>query len=205
MDPALAQVVRNAAWWLVVGGSLGFVGAVWPPYRQWSAPLEEGLRVISAHPIGWKMIHLGFVTGIWTLVAGLSLLAWSLSGRPGVTPATVSAVLLALAALAWTADIVLRLGPTVWAADSLVATGAVPEAFGAWRGVRGVLFAVFSVLAYLAVAGTGWAMLDAGLVSRTLGWVLVAWGLSLGFGFGYNVPVVAYIPFMVLGGFLLRG
>lgn len=44
MEPADGTLFRLAGWLLVAGGSLAVVGAFWPPHRQWSAPLEEGLR-----------------------------------------------------------------------------------------------------------------------------------------------------------------
>ncbi len=205
MDSALVQVVRNAAWWMLVGGSLGFIGACWPPYRQWSAPLKESLQVIAAHPIGWKMIHAGFITGIWMLVVGATVLAYALHGRPGGTLAALAAGLLAVAALMWSANIAYRLGVTVWAANDFVARGEIPESYARWSTLASYAFAGFSVLAYLAVALTGGVVLQSNLGQRPLGWVLVAWGASLGFVVGYNVPVIAYIPFIVLGAFLLRG
>lgn len=52
MDAFLATSQRTAGWLLVAGGMLAIVGAFWPPYKQWSAPLPEALRVIAAHPIG---------------------------------------------------------------------------------------------------------------------------------------------------------
>jgi hypothetical protein len=40
--------------------------------------------------------------------------------------------------------------------------------------------------------------------SSTIGWLLVVWGLSLGFVVGCNVPVIAYIPFIIVGVIVLR-
>jgi hypothetical protein len=138
------------------------------------------------------------------LVVGLTLLAYALHGAPGGKLATAAAVLLALGAVCWTLNVSYRLSVTVSAANQLVARGALPESYAAWRTAASYLFAGFSVLAYLAVAATGGVVLQAQLGSSTLGWVLVAWGLTLGFAVGYNVPVIAYIPFIILGAFMLR-
>jgi hypothetical protein len=204
MDGALTQVVRSAAWWWVVGGCLGFAGACWPPYRQWSAPLEEGLRVIQSHPVGWSIIHAGFVTGIWMLVVGTALQAYALRASAGGSLALLAAILLAFAALAWTTNIAYRLSVTVWAAGELVTRGAVPQEYADWKRFASYLFAGFSVLSYLSVAASGGVVLQSQLAPRALGWVLVAWGLSLGFVVGANVPAIAYVPFIVLGSFVLR-
>ena len=204
MDALVAPPIRNAAWWLLVGGSLATVGAFWPPYRQWIAPLEEGMRVIAAHPIGWKLIHLWFVAGTWIVVVGLGVLALAMRGREGASAALVAAVMFALASACWSLVIACRLCVTVQAANHLVTTGSLPEGYAVWRTWTGRLFAGFSLLAYGSIATTGWAMLRSGLVSRGLGWLLVVWGVTLGFVIGRNVPLVAYIPAIILGSVLLR-
>jgi hypothetical protein len=201
---AYDQVLRNAGWWLVAGGLLAVVGAFWPPYRQWIAPLEEGLRVIAAHPIGWKMIHAGFVTGTWTVVVGLCVLAIALHGRDGGTLALVTAVLFGVAAVCWSLNISFRLSTTVQAAQHLVATGSIPDDYAASSKLNSYLFAGFSVLAYLSVATLGWVVLQSDLASRAVGWLLIVWGLSFGFVIGRNVPVVAYVPAIIVGWSLLR-
>ncbi len=205
MDPALAQVVRHAAWWFFVGGCLGLIGGCWPPYRQWSAPLEEGLRVIAAHPTGWRLIHTGFLTGIWMLAVGALILAYALRGAPGGTAALVAACLVSAGAVAWSLNIAYRLSATVWAANRLVQSGAVPESYRAWKTLAGYLFAAFSVLSYASVAATGTVVLQSGLASRSVGWLMIAWGATLGFVVGSNVPLIAYIPYIILGGLVLRG
>jgi hypothetical protein len=69
-----------------------------------------------------------------------------------------------------------------------VTTGIIPSEFVAWQRFAGIMFACFSVGAYLVVAGLGALSLASAAVSRTLAWVFVAWGLSAGFIVGYNVP-----------------
>lgn len=204
MDGAPVPGLRLAAWLLVAGGSLAFIGACWPPYKQWYAPHEEGLRIIAAHPVGWRCIHAGFLSGSWVCTIGLVLLAHALRGREGGTMALATAVLFGLSAVCFSVNIAFRLGVTPWAADELVRSGQVPAGYAPWRAFAGVLFAAFSVLAYLSVASSGLCALRAELAPRALATLLVAWGLSGGFVVGANVPVLAFIPHILLGGFLLR-
>jgi hypothetical protein len=204
MAPESIAGLRNAAWLLVVGGVIGLIGACWPPYRQWSAPHEEGLRVIAAHPIGWRIIHIGFISGTWVSVVGLGSLAYAVRERPGGTLALTAALGFGVGAIAWTLNIAIRLGITPPAADALVATGSLPASYEVWRTRARILFAIFAVLAYASVAATGGLALRSGLASRTLAYLLIAWGASAGFVVGYNVPLLAYIPYIIVGVALLR-
>ncbi len=196
--------VRQAAWLLAAGGLVTFIGACWPPTRQWSAPLEDGLRVIAAHPIGWTCIHVGFLAGTWISTAGLVVLAWNWRGTNAGPWMLGAAIALALGSIFWTANITMRLGITPWAAREVVATGTIPPEFDSWRKVMSTCFAAFSVLAYAAVAGTGAACLKAGATSTTLAWLLVAWGVSGGWIVGAVIPLLAYLPYLILGVALLR-
>ena len=198
------QPIQVSGWLLIVGGLLAVIGAFWPPYRQWSAPLEEALRIIASHPIGWRCIHAGFVGGTVVSALGLAMLAYALRGAAGGSAARVSAVLFAVAAGLWLVNIAYRLSVMPWAANELVATGIVPATYAPWRSFAKLLFAGFSALGYLAVAASGWSALQASLTSPWVGWLLVVWGLSGGFVFGANVPFIMYVAFIVLGGHLVQ-
>lgn len=201
----LAAPLRLAGWVLVAGGMLAIVGAFWPPYRQWSAPLPEALRVIAAHPVGWRCIHAGFASGTVVATFGLALLAYALRGQPGGAHALLTAVAWGLGGSLWLANIAIRLSATRLAADELVVTGAIPTWYAAWKTCNGILFAAFSALAYGAVAGLGWTILRSAIAASWMGWLFVAWGLSAGFVVGASVPFIAYVPFVVLGISLVRG
>ena len=197
--------MRTAGWLLLAGGSLATFGAFMPPYKQWYSPLENGLRVIHANPIGWYAIHAGFLSGTWVSCAGLAVLAYALRDRPGEQWAIVMSVVYTLAAVCWTVNIGYRVTVWNWAAERFVTTGIIPSEFVAWQRFAGIMVACFSVGAYLVVAGLGALSLASAAVSRTLAWVFVVWGLSAGFIVGYNVPFIAYVPFILFGVFVLRG
>jgi hypothetical protein len=150
------------------------------------------------------MIHVGFFMGIWALVVGAAVLAYGVREQAGGNLAMFAAVFIAGAALCWTANIAYRLSVTVQAANVLVDTGSMPKDYAGWKGLAGYLFAGFSVLAYLSIAVTGWLVLKSGIAPTWMGWLMVAWGLSAGFVVGYNVPLIAYVPYIILGGSILR-
>lgn len=205
MDILLSNAQRSAGWLLIVGGMLAIVGAFWPPYKQWSAPQAEALRIIAEHPIGWRCIHAGFASGTVVSALGLAVLAYALRGRPGAELALIVAVAYAIGGTLWLTNLAVRLSATPWAANELVATGSIPAAYMPWRRFNGLLFAAFSTIAYACVAGLGWTIFRSSIAPSWTGWLFVVWGLSAGFVVGATVPFIAYVPFVVLGVLLVKG
>ena len=203
MDSA-SGTLRAAAWLLFAGGACAIVGAMLPPYRQWTAPLEEGLRAIAGNPVGWWSIHAGFFLGTVLSAVGLALFAAGLRGRPGGDWALVAAVAFAMAGTAWIVNIAYRVSVWNWAAEQFVATGSVPAAFTPLHRLAAVLFSVFSLVGYASVACLGMALLGADLGPAWLRWGTLVCGVTAGFVVGYNVPFIMYIPFVAIGIMLLR-
>jgi hypothetical protein len=189
---------------LVVGGGLAIFGGVLPPYRQWFAPLEEGLRVIATHRLGWWSIHACFLLGTIVAAAGLALVAFDMRGQPGGVASSITAIAFGFAAVFWAITIVCRLSVNPWAAEQLLQSGSIPAAFEPWRRFTSLMFAAYSALGYASVAGVGVVLLQADRGPRWLGWLVVVWGASAGFVFGANVPLIMYIPFVIQGGILLQ-
>jgi hypothetical protein len=205
MEPFGPDAFRLAGWLLLVGGALAIAGAFCPPYRQWSAPQEEGFRAIAGNPVGWWCIHIGFFLGSVFSALGLATLASVLHRRSGGEWALLAAIAFGIAGTAWIANIAYRLSIWNWAAETFVATGATPDVFVPLSRWAGVLFAVFSFVGYASVACLGAAMVGAELGPPWLRWATIACGLSAGFIVGYNVPFIMYLPFAASGIALLRG
>ena len=205
MEQASPGGLRLAGWLLLAGGILAIAGAFCPPYRQWSAPQEEGFRAIAANPVGWWCIHAGFFLGTVVAALGLAVLASALHGRPGYEWALVAAVAFAIAGTAWIGNIAYRLSVWNWAAETYVATGVTPGVFEPLRRWAAMLFAVFSLVGYGAVAALGAATLRATLGPVWLRWATIVCGMSAGYVVGYNVPFIMYVPFAAIGIALLRG
>jgi hypothetical protein len=198
-------VVRIAGALFVAGAAVCFVGAVWPPTKQWYAPLEEGLRIIAEHPIGWRCIHGGFVIGNALTLFAFVAYALSLRSSEGALVAALAACSHGVAAVAWFGNLGMRLTITPWAAAELVKTGALPPGFAQWQSAMGFSFALYAGFAYLSLALAGWAALRAEVVPVWVGWGLVGWGLSGGLVVGANIPIMIYVPpLALLGAFLLR-
>jgi hypothetical protein len=98
----------------------------------YSLPMLEQLQVIADKPQLWQWANVIFVVGDLATVAGLSLLALHLeedgeriSSRLGLLGAMLAAPLFA-------AFCSLRVGSGLWAAQELVMSGSVPDAYMHW-------------------------------------------------------------------------
>lgn len=204
METLSAPMVRAAGWLLLAGGIFAIVGAFCPPWRQWSAPQEEGFRAIAGNPVGWWCIHTGFLLGTVLSALGLAAYATALHGRLGGVWALLAAVGFGLAGGAWIVNLAYRLGVWNWAAQTFVTTGKTPEVFVPLQRWAGMLFGIFSLVGYGSIACLGASMLRAPLGPAWLRWTTLVCGLTLGFVVGHNVPFIMYVPFVALGVVLLR-
>jgi hypothetical protein len=191
--------LQAAGPFLLAGGSLALAGAFWPPYEQWYSPLPKALRVIAAHPIGWRCIHTGFLAGTCLVAVGLALFADSLRGREGGSSAVAAATFYALGSVLWILDLGFRLSVTAWAAHELVTRGSIPPVYAPLARQMSVLFGTFVVLAGAAAAGAGWAFLRAELSPRWAGWSAIALGIAGVPAAAVSGPWVLYLPIVLLG------
>jgi len=195
---------RIAGWFLLSGALFAMVGAGTPPYKQWYSPLPEALRVIAAHPIGWRCIHAGFLIGTALVAVGMALYARALSQRPGGALALVAAVTFGIATVFWSVNIAFRLTVTPWAANELVASGVVPPLYQPFSASAGLLFAFFAAFAYASDACAGWAFLRAELLPRWVAWTSIVVGIAGAPIVAYSGPWVIYVPPLLLGISLVR-
>jgi hypothetical protein len=209
-DAADAPALKASAV-LLVGGWLTFwAGAFTPPYRWWfGIPVREFLEMVAANTAAWLFIAAAFAVGVLLTLAGLVLLGGVLraAGARGATDLGQAAFLFGGAL--WLASLAFRATATVSAAKETVASGAVPAWFEPLRAWSGALFAIYMVLAYLAIAAYGRALLRTRLVPRWLARAHLIFGLAGALGFLVRVPVFApplmiHLPLGVLGLVLLR-
>ena len=89
--------------------------------------------MIAAHPLGWRLIHAGFLSGTIVSAIGLASFAVQLRGTPGQLQALAVAVAYGVATALWSVNIAVRLTVTPWAAQQLLASGEIPPAYAAWK------------------------------------------------------------------------
>lgn len=182
--------LRIAAYLLVAGWLVFWAGAFTPPWRWWyGIPTDEYLQMISAHRVVWRWIAAAFATGVVCTALGLTALRSALQGHDGSVWSDLGLTLFAIGSVVWLASIAFRATATVSAAEAITTSGTVPEWFVPLRGWSGALFGIYMVLAYVAVAAFGKALLASGIVPAWLAWAHIVFGLVGAVGFVARVPV----------------
>ena len=203
--------LRLAGVLLVVGWISFWAGAATPPYRWWQAiPVSEYLGIVADHRGAWLWIALAFTVGVVSTLGGLVALGPALDHHGGRVWGALGQALLLAGSVLWLASIAFRATATVAAANELAVSGTVPGWFEPMRAWSGAIFAVYMVLAYLAIAAYGQALRSTTLAPRWLARAHVFFGLLGALGFTLRVPVFSpplMIPLLpgILGlGLLLK-
>jgi hypothetical protein len=189
--PALQLVVppgdralRVAAVLLVAGCAAFWAGAFTPPYRWWfGVPASEYLALVASHRTTWLWIAASFAVGVLLTLAGLVVLGQVLRAAGERLWSELGQVAFLFGAALWLASIAFRATATVAAAEQAGASGAVPAWFAPLQAWAGALFAIYMVLAYLAIAAYGRSLLRTGLAPRWVARAHVAFGLAGSIGF----------------------
>ena len=190
MDPLTSSHLRAAALLLVGGWVVFWAGAFTPPWRWWyGIPVREYLEMVAAHRIVWLWIAASFTLGVLLTLAGLVVLGAVLRTAGDRVWSELGQAAFLLGSVLWLASIAFRATATVAAANETISSGTVPPWFVPMRTWSGVIFAIYMVLAYLAIAAYGKALLDTALVPRWLGWAHIFFGLLGAVGFVARVPV----------------
>jgi hypothetical protein len=182
--------LRIAAILLIAGWVMFWAGAFTPPYRWWMGiPVKEYLELIAAHKWTWIWIAGSFAVGVLLTLAGLIVLGTVLQagGERFWTALGQSAFL--FGSLLWLASIAFRATATVSAAEETAATGLVPSWFEPMRMWSTAMFAVYMVLAYLAIAAYGKALFAVEVAPAWVAWMHVVFGLAGAVGFIVRFPL----------------
>jgi hypothetical protein len=199
---------RTTAWLLIAGAICFWVGAGTPPYRQWMGPpVKEYLSIIGAHRPNWYFIHGAFLLGCALTVAGLGGLTALLRAAGDRGWSIVALALFVLGTALWFVHVGHRLAVTPWAAAELARTGEVPAGYEAIKSWMGLLFGMYMVLAYLALAAYGAALLGTGLLPRWVGLTAVIFGLAAVPGLAtpvFQPPLMVHVVPFIVGIAILR-
>lgn len=200
----------NAAGILLVAGWLTFwAGAFTPPYRWWfGVPVRTFLELVAAHPRVWLFIAAAFTLGVLLTMAGLVVLGGVFRAAGARVWSELGQAAFLLGSALWLASLTFRATATLTAARETVASAVVPAWFEPMRAWSGVMFALYMVLAYLAIAAYGRALLQVPLAPRWLGKFHVIFGLAGALGFlvrvpVFNPPLLIHLPLGLLGATLL--
>jgi hypothetical protein len=175
-----------------MGGWITFwAGAVNPAAARFFRGLavREYLETIDAHRVAWLLIAGSFAAGVLLTLAGLLLLGVALREAGDRLWSVLGQAAYLFGAVLWLATLAFRATATVAAARETVAVGAIPTWFEPMRSWAGALFAIYMVLAYLAIAAFGKALLGTTLAPRWLARTHLIFGLLGAAGFLARVPL----------------
>src|SRR5262249_20518538 len=146
-----------------------WAGAFTPPH-QWWFPISVGdyLELIAANQRTWLWVAASFAVGVVLTLVGLIVLGVALRAAGDRVWSELGQAAFLLRSAVWLGSIAFRATVTIAAAQETASSGVVPGWFEPMRTWSGALFAVYMVLAYLAIAGYGKALLDTGLAPRWL-------------------------------------
>jgi hypothetical protein len=138
-------------------------------------PTREWLRLVHEHPQPWRWGTISFLCAILGTTLGLDLLSIVLrdDGDPGYSEAGL--LVFAVGAVLWVVILAARLSIDPWAGNELKSTDAVPTVYEPISRWNGILFSVFTFLAFTGVMAFGGAILATGSLPHWLGWATIAY------------------------------
>ncbi len=162
---------------LIYHGGLAFLFVRAQFLEVLKLPHRERLLIIARHTketrwgfriilVGWIVAALGYVM--------LTVLLRDV-GDPIIS--TLASVLFLIGIVSAIVFWALDLTVTVLAAEEMARTTIIPEYYKVLVMSAESLLGVYQMLALLATAGFGWALVQTGILPSWVGWVTVGWGL----------------------------
>ncbi len=168
-------------------------------------PLREQLILIFDHPRLWRWATILFISGVVVTILGLTLLTTLLRDVRDWAFSQLGLVAFVFGAALWVIHLAFRLSIDPWAAQETAKTAVIPEFYVPLTRWTGVLFVIYTVLAFSALAAYGGAVLSTGVLPHWVGWLAIAYGLAgLGLlGFTGDAPPFLHHLMPLLIGILL--
>ena len=81
-------------------------------------------------------------------------------------------------AVLWVINLAFRLSINPWAAQETARTAVIPAFYVPLTRWTGVLFVIYTVLAFSALAAYGGAVISTGVLPHWVGWIAIVYGLA---------------------------
>jgi len=141
-------------------------------------PVRDQLLVIAAHPQLWQLDIGFYISGVVVLLLGLTMLTMLLwdAGDRVFSPLALIAFL--FGSVLMVIFLAFPLGVDPVAAQETARTGVVPNYYLPFHQWTQVLFVIYSILAFSALAVYGGAVLSTRVLPHWLGWLAIVYGLA---------------------------
>jgi hypothetical protein len=177
-----------------------------------SLPEEARLPLIAANASRWELGWAFGISGIVVTVLGLVMLEAVLRSAGDRVLARLGLAAFLFGAVLTVAGRASEVSVAIWAARETAAGAPIPTVLGPLVDWSNAMTAVYSALAFAALAAFGGSILKTGLLSRGVAWAAVAWGVGWGLVFvvewiavgGFDYPVLHHVMPLVIGVALLR-
>ncbi len=168
-------------------------------------PPREWLRLVFAHPRLWRWATILFISGVVVTVLGLAMLTSLLRDTGDRAFSQLGLIAFLFGAVLWVISLAFRLSIDPWAAQETAKTAVIPDFYVPLTRWTGVLFVIYTVLAFSALAAYGGAVLSTPVLPHWVGWLAIVYGLAgLGLlGFSGDAPPFLHHLMPLLIGILL--
>ncbi len=213
----LSSIIWNASRFtgiVLILGSLVFGcggGLYWPIKDEkgsfiFGQPPREWLHLVFSHQRLWRWGTILFMSGVVVTALGLALFTSLLRDAGDQVFSEVGLVAFLFGAVLWVIALAFRLSIDPWAGQETAKTAVIPAFYVPLTRWTGVLFAIYTVLAFSALAAYGVAVLCTPVLPQWVGWISIVYGLAgLGlFGLtGDSYPFLHHLMPLVIGILLL--
>jgi len=168
---------------LLLGAVVFWIGAFMPLFDSkgqvvWLLPLAEQLAVIGDNTGMWQWAHALFVAGAVITLLGIAGLGVELEDTGGRLFARLATTIYLLSAVCWLVLVAFRSQVGVWASQEVVRTGVMPAFYEGLSSGLQALFMTYTVLAIVALALVGAALVQARFPAAWIGWFTIAYSLA---------------------------
>lgn len=167
---------------LILGSLLFLGGAGLTPRDEqgtfiFSLPQRAQLLLIAKHVRLWKWSASFFISGVVVTLLGLVLLASLFREAGDRFFALPGLIAFGFGAVLWVIHLASRPNIDLWAAQETANTGVIPEFYGPFTRWRGMLFVLYTVLAFSGLAAYGGAVLSTSVLPEWVGWTAIVYAL----------------------------
>lgn len=184
-----------------IGGTLPVVGEK-GNMRIFTLPVREHLLAVGDNEIVWLWANIFMGTAGIVLLAGLTMLTTILEDAGEHAFSRLGMVGFLLAASLWVIFSTFRAVVTIRAAQEMITTAVVPTYYEPLAHWGFVLFYVYAVVGFLALAAYSVSLLQVGLFPMWTGWTTLIFSIAmliLLLTRGDTLPAFHYLPGLLIG------